>query len=120
MGTVFLSIGDPELVQDMYTTKNAILDKTGTYKGVFQNFFGESFLFSKTDEKWKAKRRGLGHAFYKEKLIALLSKLKLHLHNQCMVWVEEARKSPTGTTTIDISKAIIRIKQRFLMHITLG
>ena len=37
----------------MATTKNSQLDKTGEFVGLFKNFFGNSFLFSKTDEKWK-------------------------------------------------------------------
>jgi len=49
--------------------KNAQIDKTGAYEGVFKNFFGNSFLLSKTDDRWKAKRKGVSHAFYKDKLM---------------------------------------------------
>jgi len=34
----------------MLVAKNAQLDKTGAMAGMFQKFFGNSFLFSKTDE----------------------------------------------------------------------
>ena len=55
------------------------MDKTGVYSGCMQNLLGDSFLFSKGDEKWKAKRKGLGHAFYKDKLVVLLDTLKARL-----------------------------------------
>ena len=57
-------------------TKNAICDKTGKFEGLFKNLFGNSFLFSKGDEKWKAKRRASAHAFYKERLVHMLDSLK--------------------------------------------
>lgn len=68
-GSVQLFVGDPAIVQDMLVTKNAQIDKTGQFEGIFKNFFGSSFLFSKTDEIWKLKRKGLAHAFYKDKLM---------------------------------------------------
>ena len=69
---VYLSITDPDVVQAMYTTKNSQIDKTGTIQAATMNFFGSSFLMGKTDEKWKAKRKGLAHAFYKDKLVTLI------------------------------------------------
>ena len=60
----------------MMVTKNAELDKTGLFEGVFKNFFGSSFLYSKTDEAWKAKRKGVAHAFYKDRIMVLLEHLK--------------------------------------------
>ena len=48
-----------------------------------KNLFGNSMLFAKGDDRWKAKRKGLGHAFYKDKLIVLLDTLKDHLLKEC-------------------------------------
>ena len=53
----------------MLVTKNAQIEKTGQFIGIFKNFFGNSFLFSKGDEVWKMKRKALAHAFYKDKLV---------------------------------------------------
>ena len=64
-----LFISDPEIVQDMISTKNASIDKTGEFEGIFKNFFGNSFLFAKSDELWKAKRKSVAHAFYKDRLV---------------------------------------------------
>ena len=65
-------VSDPKVVQDMVVTKNAQIDKTGVFEGIFKNFFGSSFLFSKSDDVWKAKRKGVAHAFYKDKLLVML------------------------------------------------
>jgi len=75
-----LFIADPDVVQTMMLTKNSQTDKTGDYGAVLMNFFGNSFLFSKGDDKWKAKRKGLGHAFYKDKLLQLVDTLKDYIH----------------------------------------
>ena len=49
-------IMDPEMVEDLYTKKNALTDKTGEMEDVFKNLLGNSFLFSKGGPIWKAKR----------------------------------------------------------------
>ena len=53
---IHLMVTDPDIIRDMFTTKNKIVDKNGIIKIIFEDFFGESFLFSKGDEVWKAKR----------------------------------------------------------------
>ena len=44
-----LVIADPEMVQDLYTKKNSIMDKTGQHQYMFQDLLGKSFVFSKGD-----------------------------------------------------------------------
>ena len=51
--------------------------------GALSNFFGRTFLFAKADDDWKAKRKGLGHAFYKDKLVVLLDTLKDYMLKEC-------------------------------------
>ena len=70
-----LFIADPEIIQAMLVTKNAQIDKTGAFEGVFKNFFGTSFLFAKSDEVWKAKRKAVAHAFYKDRLAYMIGVL---------------------------------------------
>ena len=78
-GILMMFIADPDVIQDMVVTKNAQLDKTGMLAGMFQKFFGNSFLFSKTDETWKQKRKGAAFAFYKDKLIVMMETLKAYV-----------------------------------------
>ena len=44
-----LVIADPEMVQDLYTKKNSIMDKTGQHQYMFEDLLGKSFVFSKGD-----------------------------------------------------------------------
>ena len=60
----------------MMVSKNHLIDKSGSIADSMKNFLGESFLFSQGDEKWQKKRKGLAHAFFKDKLIVMLEKFK--------------------------------------------
>ena len=64
------------MVQDLFGQKNSVLDKTGIIKSSISKLMGESFLFSPSDESWKAKRKASAHAFYKERLVHLSEILK--------------------------------------------
>ena len=120
MNTAFLVIADPDIVQELWTTKNSTFDKTGLYCGAVQNFFGNSFLFSKADDVWKAKRKGLGHAFYKDKLLVLLETLKDLMLSECDKWKAEMQASSDGTTRFNMSVKFLNILQEFLLQILLG
>lgn len=63
-------------MQEIFGSKNSLVDKTGSFEGVFKNLFGHSFLFSKSDETWKTKRKATAHAFYKDRLLLMLENLK--------------------------------------------
>ena len=69
------------MVQDLLLFKNSIYDKTGTLQGVLSKFMGKSFLFSKADDDWKAKRKACAHAFYKERLVHMIEVLKQKLED---------------------------------------
>ena len=55
-GDLTLVISDPDVVQGMFVTKNAQIDKTGVFESIFKNLFGNAFVFSKSDDLWKRKR----------------------------------------------------------------
>ena len=86
----------------------------------FTNLLGNSFLFSPSNDTWKAKRRGLGHAFYKEKLVPMLENLKYYVIEQQKKWLSEIKESKEDRTTIDLSRDILRIQQTFFSHIIFG
>ena len=119
MGPMIL-ISDPEVIQDMLLTKNAQINKPETFFGVMSNFLGKAFIFSKTDDVWKAKRKGIAHTFFKDKLIVMLDKLKDYSMEQQKKWLEEIRASKDGSTKIDMSKEVLHLFQKFLMHIVFG
>jgi len=65
-------ISDPKVIQDIFTTQNSNVDKAGLSEVMFQKLLGKSFLFSKADESWRAKRKATSHAFYKDRLHRML------------------------------------------------
>ena len=44
---------------------------------------GKSFIFSKADQEWKAKRKACAHAFYKEKLMKMMETIKDKVELYC-------------------------------------
>jgi len=119
-GMSMMSISDPATVQEVMVNKNAQVDKTGAYAAVLANFFGDSFLFAKTDSKWKAKRKGLGTAFYKDKLIVQMELLKFHLQKFMQNWVEQIRSSETRSINMDLSQTMLNLMQKYLLHVVFG
>ena len=85
-GNIILIISDPNVAQDLYTTKNAIYDKSGAFEAIFSNLMGRSFIFSKADEHWKAKRKACAHAFYKSRLVNMLEILKDKIEADLNEW----------------------------------
>ena len=56
LSQVILFISDPTVVSELYTTKSQIWDKGGIVLDLTSILLGNSFLFSKADSVWKAKR----------------------------------------------------------------
>ena len=113
-----LSIGDPAAIQDMCVTKNAHFDKTGKFERVFKNFFGNSFLFSKADDMWKAKRKAISHAFYKDRLNLMIEALKEQILSTQKIWHMVIEKQ--GEMNIDLASDVLPIFQEFIMKVIFG
>jgi len=119
-GDLNLFVADPEIVQEMLGQKNAQIDKTGAFKGIFKNLFGNSFVFNKSDETWRAKRKAVAHAFYKDRLVHMLDILKEQVSEVQADWVEQINASKDGSVEIDLSQDLHRLFQKFLTVIVLG
>ena len=113
-------MADADVVQEMMTTKNALIDKTGVLEGLWSNLLGKSFLFSKTDDVWKKKRKGLGHAFYKDKLVVLLQTLQRYVHAAQKDWLDSIAMSDNKSVKMDMSKEFMQIMMKFLTHVLFG
>ena len=101
-------------------SKNALFDKTGTLEGAFSTLLGKSFLFSKADEIWKAKRKACAHAFYKERLVHMLEVLKEKVSDGCEKWTAQIAQSPDKNTVVDIAKVFFTIFARNIITISFG
>ena len=63
-----VTISDPSVVAELYTTKNKYFDKHPLIKDMSYCLTGESILFAETTQDWKDTRKALSPAFYKGKL----------------------------------------------------
>jgi cytochrome P450 len=95
-----LLISDPDMVQDLFTTKNKIVDKVSSSEWIFRNLLGHSFLLSKTDAVWKAKRQACAHSFYKDQLKIMMEVLKGKIEHYFDIWNKEIESNKS--TKIDI------------------
>ena len=66
-------VNDPEVVNELYVTKNKYVDKHEKFHNILKGFFGNSILFSPSTEQWAIRRKHLSAAFYKDKLSNMLA-----------------------------------------------
>ena len=69
---------------------------------IFKDLLGNSFLFSKGDAIWKAKRQACAHAFYKDQLKIMMEILKDKLENYISIWNKGIEDSGDKSHAIDI------------------
>ena len=108
------------MVQDLFVKKNSIFDKTGNFEGIFSKLLGSSFLFSKADELWKAKRKACAHAFYKERLVIMIETLKDKLEEDCKLWTKQAKSHYYKSKEVDFSVVLNELFTRNILHIAFG
>ena len=115
-----MCVSDPEMVQDLYGQKNSIFDKTGITRSAISRLMGDSFLFSPSDEAWKAKRKASSHAFFKDRLKSMAELLKEKMAEQVEAWAKRIRESPEGYTEIDLASDVRVVIASHLIHIVCG
>ena len=54
---------------------------------MLRSLLGNSLLFSKSDAIWKAKRKAIAHAFYKDRLAKMLDVLKTETMVSIKSWL---------------------------------
>jgi len=108
------------MVQDIFVTKNRLVDKTGEFQEIFEDGLQESFLFSKGDESWARKRKACAHAFYKDRLENMMDVLKEKLSDMMKTWNSEIEASSDGQTIIDIGLVFERLFCRNIVQISFG
>lgn len=101
-------------------TKNAQIDKTGSFEGIFKSFFGNSFIFSQSNELWKSKRKATAHAFYKDRLVHMLEVLKDQVLEAQTKWNHDIDACKDKAIEVDMADEILKVFQKFLSTIVLG
>lgn len=89
LGKPLIIVQDPEMVRDLQVTKNQITDKTGFMNQVAQGVLHHSLVFSAADEKYKAKRSAISHAFYKDRLKKQMEVMKDLLFADIEKWKKQ-------------------------------
>lgn len=77
------------MAMELYTTQNKYIDKTEHLKKIFEDLFGESFVFAKANEEWSRRRKACAHAFYKDRMGHMMEVLKGKLANMVTAWQNE-------------------------------
>jgi len=84
-----LGIASPEMVQDLYGSKNKYLDKHRQLRDILYPLMGDSILFSPSTEGWSHRRKSLSGAFYKDKLIKMVEIVKGCMSEKVDEWREK-------------------------------
>ena len=108
------------MVRELLTQKDQLTDKTGLVSLLFNDLIGESFLFSKGDAHWKAKRQACAHAFYKDRIAEMMQSLKRRCEGTFDKWTEEIKASPEGSKVIDIAKEVEGLLAQNIIMIAFG
>ena len=64
------------------------MSRSEVFKASLQNLLGNAFAVTKADERYKAKKKGVAHTFFKDKLIVMLEKLKDYVMEAQQRWLE--------------------------------
>lgn len=72
--TIFIM--DPNMLEELYVTKNKYFDKHPRMADIFRPLLGDSILMTRNNETWSKKRKSLSMAFYKEKLLKYFNMIK--------------------------------------------
>ena len=119
-GTPLLSIYDPEVVQELFTTKNKFMDKDGLFQQVFEDHLEDAFVFQPGDEHWKQKRKFSGQMFYKGRLEEMMNVFKGKIIKKFRQWNEEIEASPDKKTTIDMGHVWEDLFFDNISHVSFG
>jgi cytochrome P450 len=83
-----LWINDPNLLNELYVTKNKYFDKHPLVHHGLKPLLGESILLSHSNEEWSKRRKTLSAAFYKDKLVKMTDIAKDVIDFEVKRWKE--------------------------------
>ena len=83
---VLLFVNKPDVITDLFITKNKFFDKHHNSGHHLKQVLGDSILFARSNEMWQHKRKSLSQSLYKEKLIAMTKVMKEVTLNYMKEW----------------------------------
>ena len=81
-----LMMWDPYLIEETFVRNNKFLTKNSVLKNIVYDLMGESILMSESTEEWSKKRKVLSTAFYKDKLLKMISLVKTVVKSTMEDW----------------------------------
>lgn len=117
-GMILWMVADPEVVQDIFVGKNALMDKEQTFKIMMTDALGEALLVQETNDSWRKKRKASAHAFYKERMTHMLETLK-DLSSD-MVEQISGSISGSGSCEVDIAHEFEKLFSRNIITVSFG
>ena len=105
-----LFIADPDMVHEIFITKNKFFDKHHSLREAFYPMTGQSILFDRSTAEWQTRRKVVSAAFYKEKLQKMTLLIKQVTKQTLAEWREEFAVSGKPINIVaEISNLFIRI-----------
>lgn len=111
-------ITDPDIAQDIFVGKNALLDKDFEQALMFQPLLGNCGAFSRNDESWRIKRKACAHAFYKERMVHLMENLRIQTQKTFSQWNSEVHDK--GHHEINMATEFNEIFTRNIVAVLFG
>ena len=101
---------DPELLNELYVTKNKYFDKHHLGKDLFTPIMGDAILLDKSTDHWMQRRKVLSTAFYKEKLMQMMVIVKNCMTEKVAHWQKEFVDTGKPMDMIqEVSRVFIKI-----------
>ncbi|CDW76171.1 cytochrome family subfamily polypeptide 55 precursor [Stylonychia lemnae] len=98
-----LVITDPDFVFESFTTKNKYFDKFPRSYHINKKIFGESILFTASDEIQALKRKHLSSAFYKDKMQSQLNSIISSTYDMVQETIQQIN---LGNDELDLNQYI--------------
>jgi cytochrome P450 len=110
-------VNDPNLLSDIYVTKNKYFDRHPMVHDTFKLMSKGSILFSRNNEEWAKRRKTLSTAFYKDKLMKMAELSKGVVASEVKRWHEQF--SETGQP-LDIVSELTVIQNNIILSCAFG
>ncbi|CDW82654.1 cytochrome family subfamily polypeptide 55 precursor [Stylonychia lemnae] len=101
-----LIFSNPQLVEEIYTTKSKFMDKHQKFQEFLEDFQGHSSANQKSNQEWADKRKHLTSAFYKEKIIRILKESVAITYKKVQTWKERLNSSDASQQLIILNREI--------------
>jgi cytochrome P450 len=113
-----LFITDPEMLNELYITKNKYFDKHPFIRECLRPLFGDALVFQEGNNLWNSKRKVLSAAFYKDKLSMMGDIVKEQIKRSMVIWKEKYIAS--GKKELNVVSEISLILVRVILACAFG